>query len=132
MTYFQWNENAFHLDLPKMDAQHRGLIDAMNHIYDLISSRAEQPTIAHAIGLLRELVVTHFRDEEAYMDSINFPKRVEHQDIHRRLLLQLDHYVDRFEKGDSRVTAELVQFLYIWLAQHIKGTDREYSHVHGA
>lgn len=131
MTYFMWNENAFVLDLPKMDAQHRGLIDAMNQIYDLSNVKADRGMLEHAIQLLRERVVVHFRDEEAYMNSIDYPKRTEHNEVHRRLLLQLDHYIDRFEKGDDRVSAELIQFLYIWLSQHIKGTDREYAHFHG-
>ncbi len=127
MPYFKWDEADLALKIPQIDRQHRSLIDTMNRIFDLNEGKAERAEIEQTIMLLRYLMTEHFRDEEAYMASIKFPRLDIHKTIHKQLRLRLEDYIEIYRQGDGVVSREFFQFLQVWLTSHIMGVDKEFS-----
>ncbi|MBL8749662.1 MAG: hemerythrin family protein [Planctomycetes bacterium] len=126
MTFMEW-EQRFELGVAAMDAEHKGLIAAMNHVHDLDAANAAKSTIDAAIGKLAELTTKHFADEEKHMESIGFPDRRTHARIHENLLERFAGLHTSFRAGSGKVDRAFFDFLSFWLRSHILGVDRNYA-----
>ncbi len=126
MPIMPWN-SKFDLGVPEMNAEHKGLLDLMNKIYDMNEAGASHGQLVLAINELGALTKKHFADEERYMESIGYPKLVPHQMIHRDLLRELGDNIAQFKASSGPAPKELFRFLKIWLTAHIAGIDRQYA-----
>lgn len=126
MPIMPWN-SRFDLGVPEMNAEHKGLLDLMNKIYDMNEAGASHGQLVLAIDELGTLTKKHFAEEERFMQSINYPKLVPHQMIHRDLLRELGENVAQFKNTSGPAPKELFRFLKIWLTAHIAGIDRQYA-----
>lgn len=129
MVFMNW-ESRFELGVAAMDAEHKGLIAAMNDVHDLDAKGASKPTIDAAITKLATLTKQHFADEEKHMESIGFPDRRTHAIIHAGLLEKFGALHTSFKTGDGKVDRAFFDFLSFWLRGHIMGIDRKYA-AHG-
>lgn len=126
MAFLEWDQELdVHVD--KMNQEHIKLIEYMNIVYDKSNNNAPKPEISQALSELANYTVQHFKDEEAYMESIAFPKLDSHKLIHKDLLKKVTAYINDFEKGDGSLPKEFFNFLKLWLLAHIKGIDVKYG-----
>ncbi len=76
---FGW-ETTLSVDNERLDNQHRELLSQVNKLINLfVKESANQTTVNEAATFLDDYIKTHFRDEEAYMESYGYP----HLDAHR-------------------------------------------------
>ena len=129
MVFMDW-EQRFELGVAAMDAEHKGLIAAMNEVHDLDARNAGKAVIDAAIGKLATLTTKHFADEEKHMESIGFPDRKSHALIHKGLLEKFGALHQGFKAGPGKVERAFFDFLSFWLKSHIMGVDRKYA-AHG-
>lgn len=124
MTTLRWVK-AFHLNLPKLDDDHRQLFDwAGTAILALQCGRWREA--AQAIASLGDDARRHFRDEDDLMRSIGYPGYYNHTEQHRRLVLGLERLqVARAMRTSS--PDDSVRYLRSWFTIHLLNDDRELS-----
>lgn len=127
MSFFAWGANL-DVGVKKMNDEHIELIRLMNLLFDRNQAQAPKTELAKIISDLAAYVVKHFTEEEAYMASIQFPDLEKHKIIHKQLLTAYGEQVQKFEKGDGRVSDGFFSFLKLWLNAHIQGIDVKYGH----
>ncbi len=126
MSIMEWNEEL-DIGVSSMNNQHKKILDLMNKLHDLSASGAGKQELGVAINELADYTVQHFKEEEAYMESIDFPKLTLHKGIHTDLLNKLGKHKEAFEAGDGEIGEEFFDFLKLWLTAHIKGIDKKYG-----
>lgn len=129
MVFMNW-ETRFELGVAAMDAEHKGLIAAMNDVHDLDAKNASKTQVDAAITKLAGLTKKHFADEEKHMESIGFPDRHTHARLHVNLLERFAALHESFKAGSGKVDRAFFEFLAFWLRSHIMGIDRKYA-AHG-
>ncbi len=126
MTLIDWKA-AYELGVPAMDAEHKGLIAAMNRVHDLAGQGAQKAQVDAALQRLVALTKEHFAAEEAHMAKIQYADRARHGLIHQEMLRRVAAYCEQFRAGDGKVAREFFDFLVYWLGAHIVGIDRKYA-----
>lgn len=117
-----WTPNI-EVGVEVIDSGHRLLIDLYNSIRDAsqLKDRAWTGVLLERLG---NATAAHFRDEEALMSGVSYPRATVHREEHRKLLEEYAHQVDEWR--DRHNSAELLcRFLYGWLLRHIVALDIE-------
>lgn len=126
MAFFDW-DNKFSVSVDAMDTQHKKLVDLVNRFFEA----SKQPPNKDKSGkLLNELInytLTHFAEEEKYMESIKFPGLVEHKMLHKALVTRATEVKKEFDAGNGAIQQEVLNFLKSWLMTHIQGQDMKYG-----
>jgi len=126
MATFQWSSN-FVTNLPKIDEQHRHLVDLINALGDHLGR--DEIDESQLDSLFRELLDYtdyHFSEEERMMRRVGLdPRHVDrHADSHRRFL----HDIELLKNGDGApprdIASRTLDYLVHWLSYHILGQDQ--------
>ena len=81
----QW-DNAYSLGIKNIDDQHKHLFHIVDKIFSLQESRDVKGNIRTILHELFEYIKVHFKDEEEFMQSINFPDLAYHRELHEQLV----------------------------------------------
>lgn len=125
MKLIEWSK-AFALNLDGIDAQHQSLFCIINRLWQAIVNRAGNDEVRRCLDELDHYAAAHFAAEEAFMQAIRYPALMAHQREHQDFVKRI---------GDARkdvldgagLGLELLNFLQLWLINHIKTADREYA-----
>lgn len=120
-------KDEYLLGVPEIDKQHEQLFAMGEKAYKLLRDEFAQDKYDKIVDIIKELenyTVVHFRDEEAYMESIRykrlFSQKVEHADFIKKVteidLKKLDDHQDEYIMG-------ILNFLADWLVNHIIKQD---------
>jgi hemerythrin len=70
-------KDTYELGVPVIDAQHKELFKRVDSFLQVLRSEdswdAKIPKINETLAFMKGYVVEHFRDEEEYQRSINYP-----------------------------------------------------------
>lgn len=128
--FYVWTKEELGLDVPDMDREHQTLIAKMNALYDAIENKQPNDQVQKFVDDLAAYTTQHFADEEAYMESVQFPGLATHKIIHGQLLKQFSEHMEEYKKTQT-LGKSFFNFLKVWLTGHIRGIDRKYSeHTH--
>lgn len=130
MTYFNWTPEL-DVKVDAMNDQHKILIDLMEDLYQLNDNDASKIQIQRKLDELGSYTRKHFRQEELYMDTINYEGRERHKIIHRQLLEELDKHTENFKNHHQLLNSDFFYFLRHWLTSHIKHIDIKYGNAAG-
>jgi hemerythrin len=116
----------------ELDQQHQVLIGYINELNDLnivfqSGKFIEHQDVADIFIKISTYTVTHFKAEEQLLERYNYPGLKKHKEIHQKLIAQLEHLERRFEEVGLNLIPPLLQFLNVWLKEHILGVDKKYS-----
>ncbi|EKU70986.1 bacteriohemerythrin [Selenomonas sp. F0473] len=113
--------------IDSIDAEHRRLFDLTNECYELVMEDAAEDKYDKIVELLNELrayAATHFANEEAYMEKINYDKRFSERYQHLRFIQKLDSLaLDDIDENQQEELLKILDFLARWLTGHIKNMD---------
>lgn len=127
-SYFVWDPDLFNLKIPDMDKEHLHLISLMNLLFEKNQCAQSKNELLKVINDLLDFVILHFKNEEAFMEKVQFPGLSNHHTIHQRLLSQLKQHKQDFEEDPSgKINERFFDFLALWLTAHIQHFDKEYS-----
>lgn len=131
----EWNENLS-TGVPKIDAQHKGLINLINSLEEAVESRTVDAHHLHdktykatIIGLvmkLRDYAFYHFYTEEIFMRSIRYSGYIRHRREHDIFSLRLLKYEINVLEGDYMQAEDLLGFVMSWFSNHVRITDMAY------
>lgn len=123
---FNW-ENSMSVGIRKFDEQHQKLISHINELFKAMSEGRGKDQVTTTIDSLTAYTLTHFRDEEEAMASSDFAEYSSHKDEHEYFIQRLQEFREKQERGALFLSSEMLEFLQIWLTDHIMGTDKRYS-----
>ncbi|HBB90305.1 MAG: hypothetical protein A2X22_05765 [Bacteroidetes bacterium GWF2_49_14] len=128
--FLEWNPELS-VDNESLDKQHRELFRIINTILDSEGIEVQSEEFAEILTRLTNYVLKHFKDEEAYMHQIGYPKlkehALEHKDYSRKVAMYNVGTMDR----DPSLPANLSSFLQDWWLDHVKVSDQEYRRYAG-
>lgn len=132
MAFFEWDDKKLSLGVVAMDNQHKNLVKIVNRFYDASQQPPNKAANGKLLGELIQYTVTHFTEEEKYMESIKYPGLTEHKFQHKGLVTRALEVKKAFEAGTGAIDQEVLNFLKSWLMTHIQGHDMKYSQYVGA
>ena len=120
-------KEEYKLGVANIDEQHEKLFEIGERAYQLLIDKFSTDKYDKIIAIIEELsnyTVIHFRDEEAYMESINykrlFSQKIDHADFIKKVgdvdLHKIDENQDEYIMG-------ILNFLAKWLVDHIIDKD---------
>lgn len=125
-NYFEWDESKYDVKVAEMNHQHQKLIAIMNRLYSQREEKAPYETLLKTLEELRDYTVTHFKEEEAYLEKISFPQIEIHKKVHENLLKTFGENYQEFTQT-KELSDKFFIFLKTWLSGHIQGVDRKYG-----
>jgi len=130
MPIMEW-DNSLDIGVESMNNEHKQILALMNKIYDANEAGQSGAQINSLVAQLARVTIKHFKDEEAYMESIGFPGLGPHKLIHQDLLGKYTAFATKIERDGGKVPADFLSFLKRWLTAHIRGVDIKYGQASG-
>jgi hemerythrin-like metal-binding protein len=126
MALLTWSDQ-YSVGVNELDHQHQKLMDILNHLHEKTLAEAPKEVIETLAKQLEEYTLRHFAAEEGLMARANYPHADDHHKQHVVLLEQIERFRKFYSSGDIPVSAEVLDFLRDWLANHILEEDKEYE-----
>ncbi|MEA1942679.1 MAG: bacteriohemerythrin [Pseudomonadota bacterium] len=126
MPIMTWDA-SLDVGVETMNDEHKQILDLMNEIHDRAAAGETGPAMTGLVERLAQVTIDHFRDEEAYMASIDYKGLASHTLIHADLLKKYTAHADAIRANGGQVPSDFLMFLKLWLTAHIKGIDMKYS-----
>jgi hemerythrin len=126
MELIVW-EPSFSVNVEFLDKQHQMLVQMINDLHDAMLDGNEKETIGKLIEQLLTYAAMHFAREEHYFDIFGYPDTDMHKKQHKDFERKISVFETDFKAGRESVSTEIMKFLGDWLAEHIKGSDKQYS-----
>lgn len=123
-------KDSYRIGVDIIDEQHKGLFDMVENLLNIVKQQQEnvKDECIKAVAFLKDYVVKHFADEEAYQRSINYEGYEKHRMIHQGFIATvLDFEKKMAESGyDLAVVKQFTGMLVTWLIYHVASEDRRY------
>ncbi|WP_157534167.1 bacteriohemerythrin [Moritella sp. JT01] len=129
MISLKWNEGMC-VGIDEIDADHKKILSIISSIIEAIDTNANAEAIEQHFSELTFYAATHFKHEEALMQSMKFGDLIEHQQTHQAFLDKIPELKEQIlnsEYTDS--TEQISQFLYDWVIEHILISDMDFVHA---
>ena len=120
-------KDSYSVRIPKIDAQHKILIDLTNQLHGAMLTGKAQEALAKILNDLVSYTDTHFAYEESLLISRRYSGLATHQQQHRALVGQVRELSEKFRGGRLTLSIETLQFLKNWLTSHILSSDQAYA-----
>ena len=118
---------AYLTGIEEIDKEHTKLFDLANACYELVMDDAAVDRFDNIVALLEELrsyAATHFANEEAYMERIQYERRFSERYQHLRFIQKLSEIdLDTLDENQQEYLLKILDFLARWLYGHIKVMD---------
>ncbi len=116
-------DKALSVDVEEIDEDHRKLVELFNI---LTHSIVEGDAADYIEAVLEELIsctVWHFKHEERLMLKYDYEGFVEHKTEHQELIDSAKALQQKFLNEGKLLSNEDIEFLEIWLTEHILVAD---------
>ncbi len=110
-----------------LDQQHQKLFKLVNRLNEAMQLGQGHSMLEKVLAELVDYTGKHFQAEEKAMERAGYPDLDQHRETHRKLVQKVSQMVERFQKGETGLTLEIMNFLEQWLKQHILGADKKYA-----
>ena len=124
--------DKFKTGISIIDEQHKTLFDIIRQANELVQERMLTDKYDEIMDILDELhsyTEDHFRDEEAYMKKIKYPKLPQQVSAHNAFidkLVKLDlGDIDYIDEHQQEYLEDLIVYLLDWLTHHILIMDHQ-------
>ena len=120
-------KDEYSVGIEKIDHQHQ-------HLFELINKLIERPVSSDDSGLVSEILTEminyareHFTTEETLMQQYGFPQIELHKKEHDYFINTTAELAIGFKDNKNTTGDEMVEFLKIWLTNHILKTDMKFK-----
>ena len=112
-----------------IDEEHEELFRIIKRANDLITAELlhdKYDEIMSVLGELRNYTIKHFGDEEEYMESIHYEGLEIQKKTHEMFVDKLNEInLDDLDDNQQQYLIDLVDFLLMWLVNHILKMDKK-------
>ncbi len=126
-TFMEWSTD-YSVGSKRIDDDHRGLFDVVNHYYDAVHKGEAHESIEAILKLLEKYIREHFAHEERLMADIGYPKLGEHKKLHAALIDAYHSTQFSYNLAPDEFDADgFLEFLQTWLTTHILVEDHKFA-----
>jgi hemerythrin len=126
METIEWNE-TYSVGVEELDAQHKRLFKMINTLFEAPIAGMGSRVVSNLLADMREYASVHFETEERYMSECAYPDLASHVLAHQHYRKKVDDLCARAVSEESELSADMLRFLYDWLADHILSCDKRYA-----
>ena len=116
-------------DLHRLLQQHQQLFCIVERAYQLVKSNDVITCYDELLSIIHELTdytVTHFADEEAYMEKIGYEGLAAQKNAHASFVARLESInLIELDENPQKYMESLIEFLLGWLINHILYSDKK-------
>ncbi len=127
MALINW-DGSLSVNIAEIDQQHQKLVSMINELNDAMKQGKSKDVLGKIVTGLISYTAIHFKTEEKYFAQYGYPDADSHNSEHSAFVQKVTDVKERFESGQISLSIEIMNFLRDWLQNHIKGTDKKYSH----
>lgn len=128
---FKW-KSEYETGVKVLDEQHKKLFEIANRAYELLINELyidKYNKIMEIIEELKDYTLFHFKSEEEYLLKIGYRKFLSHKIEHDSFIKKFnDIDFNHIDHNQDQYIKELLEFIYVWIDEHIVVKDREYKH----
>lgn len=119
----EWTDDLS-VGIGQIDDEHLELLKIINKIERALYEGYAHKLIVTVFDTLIEYTVNHFRNEEKFLKSINYPGLAQHKIEHKKLTEQ----ALALNKDKKYIFPDTIaDFLYSWLNDHIRKEDKKFG-----
>lgn len=114
--------DAYSLQNDTIDAQHKELFNLANRVEALESTAVNKEQLSLLVKEFFLYMKKHFSEEEAYMQSIEYPYLKQHCKQHESIITQMTAILKE-SKGIKELQTKIKVVSHQWLVEHILQDD---------
>lgn len=126
MNLIEWNKD-YSVGIEKFDNEHKKLIEIINKLNEAMRTGKSREVLNDIISSLIKYTQTHFKSEEDFFKSANYPEAQSHANYHRAFVLKVAEFEKKFNSNQVGLGVDVMNFLKDWLINHIQKEDKKYS-----
>ncbi|MEA4988353.1 MAG: bacteriohemerythrin [Anaerovorax sp.] len=121
-----WTQNLA-VGVELIDQQHKTWFEKADQLFEAGKQGKTNEYIVKMFDFLDEYTKTHFRDEEKYMLSINYPEYNVQKQLHTAFITKLAELRKEYESSNTKISVIINsnQFILDWLVKHISMQDKK-------
>ncbi len=110
----------------EIDNQHKELFQRINNLLDACNQGRGKAEVQHVITFLEDYVISHFSEEERYMEKHSYPDIGIHKAQHKEFMENFARLKRQFETDGPgvHVVISTNQTVVDWLRTHILKLDK--------
>lgn len=120
----EWND-SYLVGIELIDSQHMKLFDKVNTFTQSALDNNNKHSVNETISFMKSYILNHFRDEEDFMDSIDYPRKAEQEKAHDEFVDKHLDYILKAVDGDRDEVQSSITFLENWLIKHVAEEDKK-------
>lgn len=122
MAHLSWT-SEMSTGIAEQDEQHRKLIELINRLNDAVHEGKDAAILGTVLTALADYAIFHFGYEEELMARHDYAEAAAHKMEHQRFIEWMADIKTRLVEGDTAVSAQVINFLRMWVTGHIMKTD---------
>lgn len=122
--HLAWDDSRHTLGIASIDDQHRGLMDKINELVDVVERGCDFEMARQLMANIIRFTEEHFAHEEDLMHQHNFPGRDKHAAEHRVVLRQAVTMTEALKPDDFNRAVLVTAFLTDCAENHILHEDK--------
>jgi hemerythrin-like metal-binding protein len=126
MTLNRTTTLPFSVENDELNSHHRLIFELIDKVEVNIAGDHEAEVVTAALMALRDYASYHFGAEEALFEIQAYPEAQAHTEHHLEFRAHLSKLMALTERGEKTVRLELIQFLRMWIRDHVMLRDKDY------
>ncbi len=123
MKELAWKE-AYKIGHFQIDDEHKKLIALANKAIKLSNDKQSKENIHGILKALNDYVIIHFRNEENYMQRINYPGLEHQKQCHSEIIGRMNKVVTESANLED-LGNNLKRLMLVWMIEHIIHEDKK-------
>ncbi len=125
-----WKEK-YKLGVPQIDGQHQELFRRVTDFVETVRKpvpwEEKVEKVNQTLAFMKDYVVTHFHDEEAYQKKIGYPQLEAHTKIHNDMVAYVVDIARQYEEQgyQEQLIQQFAGKLLAWLINHVASEDQK-------
>jgi len=109
-----------------IDEQHRMLIQMIRDLDTRMGAGEHRQGVLDALQGMLAYAATHFEDEEEIMEEADWDGLARHEGQHAEFLWKAGEFESQIKDDFAAASREVLDYLLVWLVEHIQVEDRSF------
>lgn len=120
-------KEEYKIGVPNIDEEHAKLFEISERAYQLLINPFEMDKYDKIVAIIQELkqyTIYHFKNEETYMESINYKRLFTQKIDHANFIKKISEVdLEAVDENQDEAIMGILTFLKDWLVNHILEKD---------
>lgn len=113
-------------NIEEIDRQHQELFQRINNLLDACNQGKGKAEVTNVIRFLEDYVISHFAEEERYMQQYAYPAAGDHKAEHKEFKKNFSQLKEQFQTDGPgvHIVIRANHIIVEWLRSHILKVDK--------